>query len=115
MWKKTDPFNEIIQCLEAEKTMLTSGKLEELSGSRDRKSELLDALGSGASDAETLHRIREKAAQNSELLRLAANALREVSARVRSLSDQKPTFQSYTAAGGRCKIGGSADQVSRKF
>jgi hypothetical protein len=115
MWKRTNPAEEILSCLEAEKSLLMSGGFKALSEAPDRKMALLEAMRGSEPDPEILRMVREKAARNAELLQLAAKALRDVSARMRSLTEQRPAFQSYTAAGGQRKIGGSADQVSRKL
>lgn len=115
MWMKPDPADQILACLDEESALLMSGKFSELSDLPDRKAELLVRLATVPLDVDVLSNIQDKASRNGRLLEQAAKAMREVSGRLRSLTEQKPVFESYNSHGGRHKIGGHSGQLSRKL
>ncbi|WP_299607916.1 flagellar biosynthesis protein FlgN [uncultured Tateyamaria sp.] len=98
-------FDELDDLLDAERTALLAGNLEEVSRLFDRKSRLVEAVS--AFDEIEEHKasaLRNKLERNQDLLGSAAEGVRSVARRLAAIRRVRESLETYDARGQRSTV-----------
>ncbi|MEM6309066.1 MAG: flagellar biosynthesis protein FlgN [Pseudomonadota bacterium] len=86
--------------LDAERTALLAGKLDDVSRLRTRKERLISTLNEhGSFQAEKFEGVREKAKRNHVLLDSALNGIRSVTQRLSAIRKVRQSLETYDSFG----------------
>ncbi|MEL6464887.1 MAG: flagellar biosynthesis protein FlgN [Pseudomonadota bacterium] len=94
--------DELNDLLEAERTVLLEGKLQQVDRLFDRKTKLVDALErADATNLPNVGLLRDKLERNQALLKSAADGVRSVARRMAAIRRVREALETYDANGRR--------------
>ncbi|APX13275.1 hypothetical protein [Tateyamaria omphalii] len=98
-------IDELDDLLDAERTALLAGNLDDVKRLFERKTNLVDALSRSESDQTSgVAALRNKVERNQDLLQSAADGVKSVARRLAAIRRVRESLETYDAQGKRKKV-----------